>query len=212
MRRAIRVAVACLMIAATGLAAWRLVVVREAAEIPPALVGIVRSEPLALDEFHLDDHSGAGFDQGRLRGRWTLLFFGYTSCPDICLTSMVVLREVQAELRRRGAALPQVVFVSVDPARDDASTLASYVAHFDPDFLGVGGPDERLRPFVQQVGAMFERDAPDANGGYAVAHSASLFLVDPQVRIHASFSPPHRAGDIADALVAIRARHERRDD
>ena len=176
------------------------------AAVPPALVGILREAPAALPDFELRDHNGAAFGRAELHGRWTLLFFGYTSCPDICPTTMLTLRELAAELRRRGDPLPQVVLVSVDPARDGAEQLARYVAHFDPAFVGATGSDDQLRALAVPVGAMYERDAPGADGAYQVAHSASIFLVDPEARALAAFSPPHQPATIADQLATIRAR------
>ncbi|MDH3589292.1 MAG: SCO family protein [Gammaproteobacteria bacterium] len=172
------------------------------------LLGTVWPDPRPLPEFQLSDHSGETFDRDRLRGQWTLMFFGYTSCPDICPTTMFTLRNVAAEMDKSGVTAPTVVLVTVDPQRDDAANLARYVGNFNPDFFGVRGPDDELHVLTMQIGAMYERDAADEQGNYDVAHSASLFLVDPQARMHAVFSPPHKPADIAQKLTAIRLQYE----
>ncbi|MDH3769305.1 MAG: SCO family protein, partial [Gammaproteobacteria bacterium] len=162
-----------------------------------------------LPEFQLLDHDGETFSRDQLRGQWTLMFFGYTSCPDICPTTMLTLSRVKFEMEESGVDSPHVVLVTVDPNRDDPETLARYVSHFDEAFVGVRGEDDELRTLSLQIGAMYERDAPDEDGNYDVAHSASLFLVDPQVRMHAVFSPPHKPVDIAEKLGLIRLQYEK---
>jgi protein SCO1/2 len=171
--------------------------------VPDSSMGTIWPEPRPLPDFKMFDHQERPFGLAELRGHWTLVFFGYTSCPDICPTTMMTLRGVMAEL---GDAenLPRVVLVSVDPERDDPATLASYVTYFGADFVGVRGPDDQLHKLALAIGAMYEREAPDENGVYDVAHSASIFLVDPAARMFAAFSPPHRPGDIAKRFLEIR--------
>lgn len=178
------------------------------APVPPALLGTLREVPRELPAFTLTDQRGAAFGLERLRGAWTLVFLGYASCPDVCPTTMAMLGQLMAELRRRGAPLPQVVLVSVDPARDGLDQLGRYVAHFDPGFVGVTGPDDQLRALALPLGAMYERGTPDAHGQYEVAHSGSVFVIDPAARVHAAFAPPHQPSVIADQLALIRARHD----
>ncbi len=169
---------------------------------PGALMGTVLPKPRPLPDFQMFDHQGQPFGLNELRGNWTLVFFGYTSCPDICPTTMMTLRAVVAELDDI-EPLPQVVLVSVDPERDDDVTLGSYVEYFAQNFMGVRGSDEQLRKLAMAIGAMYEREEPDENGDYEVAHSASIFLVDPAARVFAAFSPPHQPGDIAKQFAAI---------
>ncbi|MBT8136799.1 MAG: SCO family protein [Gammaproteobacteria bacterium] len=172
------------------------------------LLGTVWPDPRPLPELELLDHRGAQIGRDQFKGQWTMMFFGYTSCPDICPTTMLTLRSVVAEMEKTGAIAPRVALVTVDPERDDAPTLARYVAHFNEDFIGLRGGDDGLRALSMHVGAMFEHEAADENGSYEIAHSASLFLIDPEARLHAVFSPPHNPADIAEKLIAIRARYE----
>ena len=192
-----------LVVGSTTFDYWRSVRDPRAA-MPEALIGTLLPQPRSLPEFVLSDHTGAEFGRSRFLGRWTLVFFGYTSCPDICPTTMLTLKGVEEELRGAGAEPPQVVLVSVDPARDDAEKLRDYVSYFGEDFLGVRGEDDQLHTLALQIGAMYQRGEPDASGFYEVAHSASIFLVDPQARVVAAFSPPHQPADIAGRLSMIR--------
>jgi protein SCO1 len=173
-------------------------------EIPTELVGIAFSQPRPLPEFALSDHTGATFDRSRFQGRWTLVFFGYTSCPDICPTTMLTLQRVASETEAAGGLVPQIVMVSVDPARDTATALGEYVSYFGENFVGVRGEGEPLRLLTMRVGAMFELGEPDETGFYDVAHSASIFLIGPRARVVANFSPPHQPGRMASDLDAIR--------
>jgi len=177
--------------------------------IPDSLMGTLWPQPRVLGEFALIDHDGAEFGLQQLRGQWTLVFFGYTSCPDICPSTMLTLRGVSAALGETGAAQPQVVLVSVDPQRDSADKLGEYVGYFDPDFRGVTGAPEQLYALALQIGAMYELLPADENGSYEVAHSASIFLVDPQARMYAAFSPPLQSDQIAKKLVAIAHYYEK---
>ncbi len=177
---------------------------------PPALErATLFGAPRALPDFALVDHSGAAFGPGRLRGQWTLLFFGFTNCPDVCPTTLASLAEVRRGLADLPPARqPQVMLVSVDPARDTPQALAGYVAHFDPAFIGATGTAASIDALTRALGVAVIAGAPDANGQYSVDHSAAIFLVDPEARQAALFGAPHAAATIAAdfrRIVAARA-------
>jgi protein SCO1/2 len=154
--------------------------------------------PRPLPQFALVDQLGAAFDPARLRGRWTFLFFGFVNCPDICPTTLATLAAVRRSLADLPAGeRPGVALVSVDPARDTPYVLARYVAHFDPAFTGVTGAPDRLEALARDLGVAVFVSAADADGDYAVDHSAAIFLVDPRARVVALFNPPHDAATIA---------------
>ena len=95
--------------------------------------------PRNIGEFELIDHHGQPFDRARLEGGWTLIFFGFTFCPDICPTTMTFLDGFVGQLEGTEAEDTRVVMVTVDPARDTVEQLAKYVPYFNPDFTGVTG-------------------------------------------------------------------------
>jgi protein SCO1/2 len=173
---------------------------------PDALMGTLLAQPRPLPEFMLSDQIGTEFGRDRFEGQWTLVFFGYTSCPDICPTTMLTLQGVDRAMHEWDFEPPQVVLISVDPARDSAERLAEYVAYFGQDFLGLRGEDDQLHSLALQMGAMYQRGEVDEGGFYEVAHSASIFLVDPEAQVVATFSPPHQAEDIAGRMSLIRDR------
>lgn len=152
-----------------------------------------------LAEPGLVDHLGRDFGLDRLRGRWTLMFFGFTHCPDVCPLTLATL----AETRRLLAGLPReqqpaVAFVSVDPRRDTAAVLSRYVGHFDAEFTGVTGGSAALDAFTKGLGIAVMIGAPGEDGSYTVDHSAAVFLVNPQAELVAVFGAPHEAAVMAD--------------
>ena len=161
-------------------------------------------KPRTLPEFHLQDLSGADFDLKRLRGHPTLLFFGFTNCPDVCPTTLATLTQVQ-----RSAPLPgaQVVFITIDPERDSAASLQVYLGAFSSSFIGVRGDAAALAPLLRSLGAIAVREnLPD--GSYTMDHSATLYLLDTAGRLVAVFSPPFSAPKLSADLqrVATAAR------
>jgi protein SCO1/2 len=150
----------------------------------PALLGTLWPEPRLLKGFLLMDHLGKEFGPDQLKGQWNLVFFGYTSCPDICPTTMSVLRQVQVQLGEQGRRAPRVWMVSVDPERDDPDKLGAYVSFFGDNMMGVTGTAEQTEILMRQMGAMFERGTPNDQGYYDIAHTSSVFVVDPRGRCH----------------------------
>ena len=164
----------------------------------------VLNDEKPLPAFSLLGESG-NFDNAALAGRWTLMFFGYTFCPDVCPTALLLLKELKAKLAERTIGAQQVVMVSLDPARDTPATLKTYTAAFDPDFIGVTGSDEALAPLVKHLGVYYLRHEQDKNSGYLVDHSAAIYLIDPQGRLKAVFSPPQDLARMsADYPVLVR--------
>jgi protein SCO1/2 len=165
----------------------------------PEIDGLLWPQSKPLKAVALEDYHGKPFTLDRLTGRWTLLFFGYTHCPDVCPITLSVLKNAVAQMAASGAETepPQVVFVSVDPGRDSLEHLDAYVSHFNPDFLGVTGEDAKLQEFARQLGVLFIRAEPDADGNYVVDHTAAIFLIDPRGHLVALFQAPHSAQTIA---------------
>ncbi len=158
----------------------------------------------ALPDFSLIDQRGRGFGTAELRGRWSLLFFGYTNCPDVCPTTLTTLAAMQKRLRAaKAAVLPQVIFVSVDARRDTPAQLAKYVPYFDPGFIGLTAADQpSIEALAKKLGVAVVIP-PTADGNYTVDHSAALFVVDPQARLAAVLTGPFSAGDLQSDFLRI---------
>lgn len=158
---------------------------------PPRTAALLLHAPKPLPEFRLRDTSGSVLDRTRLTGRWSLLYFGYTHCPDACPTTLAALDHMLEGLARLPVdARPQVYFISVDPNRDDAKLLRDYSLYFNPGFIAATGDPEELRALAGPLGVDFSYDPPDAKGDYAVNHSTDVILLDKQAEEVALFEPP----------------------
>jgi protein SCO1/2 len=158
----------------------------------PQLITGTRIEPSrALADFSLIDGQGRKFGPANLRGHWTILFFGYTNCPAFCPATLSTLAALEKQLRTEpAAAVPQVVFVSVDAKRDTPAQLAKYVPYFDPSFIGLTAADQ---PSIEAVAKDFGVAViitPTQDGDYTVDHSGELFVLDPDGRLAALLTGP----------------------
>lgn len=145
----------------------------------------------ALPDFSLIDHHGQRFGPANLQGHWSLMFFGYTNCPDFCPTTMTTLAALEKRLRANAAAVrPQVVFMSVDAKRDTPQQLAKYVPYFDPEFIGITAADQPSIAAVAASWGVAMVITPQTDGSYTVDHSGDIFVVDPQGKIAAILSGP----------------------
>ena len=166
----------------------------------------VLPEARDLDLHGLTDTAGAAYDQSRMKGLWTFVFFGYTSCPDACPTTLATLAQVERKLAEsKDAKLRDafsVVLVSVDPDRDDLAKLAQYVSAFSPRFVGVRGDLDAVADFARQVNAAFMK-VPGQGESYLVDHTANLIVIGPDARYRAFIRPPHDADKIVIAYRSI---------
>jgi protein SCO1/2 len=145
--------------------------------------------PRNIGEFSLVDHHGEVFDKARLERKWTLVFFGFTYCPDICPTTMAFLNEFMGQLQGTEAEDTEVVMVSVDPARDTVAQLATYVPYFNEEFTGVTGEFLDIHRFATALNTPF-RKVPGQDDNYQVDHSANVVLINPRGDYHGFFKAP----------------------
>jgi len=159
-----------------------------------------------IPAFELNDGDGQTFDLSSLKGHWTLLFFGYTHCPDVCPTALSTLSTIYEGLEktRDGGDEVDVVFVSVDPERDKPAQLKEYVGYFNPAFVGVTGEPDTLASFSRVLGAVYAKAKGTESSGYLVDHTAAIFLINPEGRYKAVMSPPHDAAKIIAGVDALR--------
>lgn len=138
---------------------------------PPAAPVGVTGAP-----FVLESTAGGTFTQDDLKGTPSLVFFGYTFCPDVCPTTMAESVEWRNELGIAPDEL-RTIFVTVDPARDTKQALAEYIGAFDPTIIGLVGTPEQTAAAKASFGVLSENQAPDQFGNYLVNHTASVFLI-----------------------------------
>ncbi len=145
------------------------------------------SPPKAITDFELTNQDGQPFRLSQLRGSPVLVFFGFSHCPDVC---PLTLGQLQAVVSSRDSAVNQarVVMISVDGDRDTPAALKRYLASVSPDFIGLTGPPRRVRDIAAQFSAVFFKGTPaDADGNYQVEHTAQVYLLDKQGRLHSTF-------------------------
>jgi protein SCO1 len=153
-------------------------------------------QPRPVVDFTLTDTTGRPFTRRDLTGAPTLVFFGFTHCPDVCPTTLLQLAQV-----RKHAALAglRVLFISVDPQRDTPPVLGLYVHAFDPTFQGLTGDAPTIARLAANFGVAVNRvELPD--GDYTMDHSAVVFLLDSAARISAIFTPPFAAAALTADL------------
>lgn len=171
--------------------------------IPQTQAAVLYPAPRALPDFALVRSDGTPLSPADWKGRWTVVFFGFTHCPDICPTTLATFRQVWKQLDAATRERVRFAFISVDPQRDTPDLLGQYVHYFDPDFVAATGDDEQLARLTRALGLVYARGEPDADGNYSVDHSASAVLIDPEGRQVGLFRPPFEPERIASDLRAL---------
>ena len=153
--------------------------------------------PRAAPEFSLLGSDGSELTLGRYRGKVVILGFGFSSCPDVCPTTLSVLARARRQLGPEGEQV-QVVYITVDPERDHAERLRSYLGGFDPTFVGGTGSAAELEAVRRDYGIAAERTA--SGGSYAFAHSSYTYLIDREGVLRALMPYGHPAEDYVHDL------------
>ena len=141
--------------------------------------GVVNSPAQPAPDLTLTDDRGNAFELSELRGRWVLLAYGYTHCPDVCPLTLGNLRSAK-QLMGAASGKVAVVFVTVDPERDTVSALHDYLSHFGPDFVGLTGSPAEIAVAAKAYNVRYSKVETGSSSGYAMAHSAYVYLIDPQ--------------------------------
>lgn len=175
------------------------------------VVATVLPAPGELPEFSLQDQHGQTFGRDEFEGQWSLVFFGFTNCPDVCPTTLQVLSAAKQQLATQNhEPLPRIVLVSVDPERDTPDAMGQYVDYFGDGNVGVTGSMDELRKLTAGLGIYFEKSPLDTNAtndNYSVDHSAVVLVINPRAQFHALFSAPHTVKNFVNDLPLIMDRH-----
>lgn len=166
--------------------------------------GVRLDAPAPIPEFELSDEKGVKFSRNNMLGQWTIVMFGFNSCPDVCPFTLGNLEHAISEtsLRVRPDSVPKVVFVSVDPKRD-REHVSDFAKFFHPDFLGVTGEREQIDALVKATDSFYRLLKPDSKGYYEVQHSSSVSVIDPEGMLRAKLQPPFNAGMTAEFLYRL---------
>ena len=192
------------------LAAWHLFGRGGNAAAPQLQSAILLPQPRELPAFNLRQSDGTPLVAGELAGHWTLVFLGFTFCPDVCPTTLTELAQAQKQWEAMPESTrPRVLFVSVDPERDTPGKTGEYAHAFHPDTLAATADVPALEKFATSLGFVFMK-APGANfehnpQDYSVDHSAHIAVLDPQGRLAGLIRPPLQPQAIADDLLRLTA-------
>jgi len=159
-----------------------------------------------LPKFELVDHNGNPFTNESLTGKTTVMFFGYTSCPDICPTTLAILNIAHKQIQKSGANMSnmQFVFVSVDPDRDSLEKLKTYSQYFGGFVIGVTGKYNEFERLAIALDAHFEYNDPDEETGfYIVDHAAHFSVIGKEAKLIASIPQPHIPNGVAEAVIKL---------
>ncbi|MBF8778709.1 SCO family protein [Pseudomonas fulva] len=166
---------------------------------------ILLPQSRVLPEVGMLDQDGQPVRLDQLQGKWSLVFFGYTYCPDICPTTLAQLRQVKSELPRQALERLRIVLVSVDPARDTPAQLKQYLGYFDKDFLGLSGTLDDTQKLANGLSIPFI-PADTSKPGYTVDHSGNLAIVGPDGRQRGFIRAPFDNRKLVAQLPGLVAR------
>lgn len=161
--------------------------------------GLLLESPKPVADFTLTAAGGKPVSLSDFRGKLTVLYFGYTFCPDICPTTLSDMAKVMKELGPKAKDV-QFVMVSVDPDRDTPEKLAEYVSYFDPSFVGVTGTPDQIAAAATPFGIFYQKHEGTAASGYLVDHTASLNVVDQEGRMRLVLPYGTAPKDVANDL------------
>ena len=168
---------------------------------PVGFRGTTYGEPYPLaQEIELTRANGGNFRLSEMRGKVVLLFFGYTSCPDVCPTTLAELKQALEKLGTEKAKQVQVLFVTVDPQRDTPERVQEYVDHFNQDFIGLSGTESELANVWKNYGVFRETVESTSAAGYLVNHTARVTLIDQSGNMRVSFAFDTPVDDIVHDL------------
>jgi protein SCO1 len=207
-RPTLRIALFAIVAFVLGLVLARTLLAPRAPAVPQTENATVLPQPRAVPPLDLVDQDGRPLPPDFLREHWTVVFFGFTQCPDVCPTTLAVAAQMRRQLLDLPAPQqPRVLLVSVDPERDTPSVLKPYVTFFDPTFLAATGTLEATERAAAAFSVPF-RKVSVAGGGYTLDHGAGLFFVSPAGAIAAYSSPPLDAATLARDFRKVVQYHE----
>lgn len=153
-----------------------------------------RQPTKTLMAFNLTDTNGSPFTEQSIRGHWTVLFFGYPGCPDVCPQTLDIVRQAWESYTPNKQPPAKFVFANIDPNPNTNMELKSFLHAYNPNFIGVSGDHKEIAQLCDQLGIFHEQQTN------RIDHTAALLIIDPQARLTAIISPPFTAEDIVNNL------------
>ena len=161
--------------------------------------GAILQSPLPAQDFTLMSHMGQRMSLSDFRGKIVLLYFGYTTCPDVCPTTLADLAKARKLLGKDGEQV-QVLMITVDPDRDTLPVLADYITHFNSSFIALRGTQDELAQIATPLGIYYERENSESALGYLMNHTATVMGIDRNGYLRVVFPFGTPAEDIAEDL------------
>lgn len=165
----------------------------------------ILKSPLTIPDFSLIDHDGNAFGPRQLQDKWSMIFIGFTTCPDVCPYTLANLEAVRAHLGMQVMPenLPQIIFLAVDPERDQP-VLKDYLTYFHGEFVGVTGQKAEIDKLVTGLGAFYRFDKKEIKPlTYGVVHSSAISVVNPRMQVVARLVPPFDPHKTATTLFRL---------
>ena len=169
---------------------------------PYSFHGTVINPPLPVTDFSLQTANEEVFRLSEQKGKIVLLFFGYTSCPDVCPVTLATFKQVNDNLGE-DAQKVRFVMITADPDRDTPDKVAEYAARFNPEFIGLSGDMTALASIWKELGVFVEKQESDSAAGYLVSHTASVFVLNQSGSLFMTFPYGTTATEIADDIRQI---------
>lgn len=171
--------------------------------------GTILPIPHDISPFSLVSAEDKPFTNKNLKGHWSLLFFGFTHCPQLCPTTLALLNDAYKNIEKHNhVPLPQVVFISIDPERDTPKKILSFLEGFNKNFLGATGKKDQLDKLTREMSILYAKvEDPDATDTsmYNIDHSGTVLMVNPLGQLLAVFSTPQDAEELSDDVEKIEA-------
>jgi len=175
----------------------------------PTIQGAIYPTEKLINPFKLVNHLGNEFSNKNLKGHWSIVFVGYTHCPDICPTTLSLMSDVHRELSLQKMDSPHVIFLTIDPERDTPNVMNNYIEYFNAEFTGLTGTLANIEKFTKNLNAVY-RKAPGLGGeitidDYLMDHSSALMLINPKGNLQSILTAPHTLGNVIDSIIKSRA-------
>lgn len=171
---------------------------------PTREAGTGTGQALVGGPFTLTDHNGRQVTDADFKGRYALIFFGYTYCPDVCPTELQVMTVALSQMGEKASSITPV-FVSVDPERDTPEVLKSYVENFSPDLVGLTGTPEQVAAVAKAYRVYYAKSGKTETPDYLVDHSSIIYLMDREGRFLKHFTYTTDAAALASSLADVMA-------
>lgn len=170
----------------------------------PPIQGAIYPQAKSLNNFNLIDQFGHSITKANFIGHWSLIFIGYTHCPDVCPTTLAIMNQVSHLMKKQQLKPPSIIFLSIDPERDKVEVLKPYMAYFNKDFIGLTGSLAEITKFSSQLNAIFRKSAGSSGDitkdDYLMDHSSALMLLNPAGNLQSVLTAPHQAETIIDSI------------